>query len=498
MIAAEPGHTRERTVIARVSSPGESCADNESAAETKYPLTPAQYFLWSLLGREDTYDWFRRFGVLNVGAARIVGGDLDLGRFEAALGTVLTANPTFCARLHKDGGIPVQTFPPRLPPLEVIEAGFPSSASGALHELIASLLAPPYDYWDGSSLCRTVLIRLSDDVAVFVLGHSHMIADGFSLSLLFDELAAAYNGTAGADAWDNRRSQFLAHLRWLQSPERVAQAKALTEKWEGWLKGVPPGGVTFPLQRPRPSGADLSLQMTNARYRSSVASTLLEELGQRAIRMRVTPFSVVASAVLHVLGRLSGCAHPVVTTVDLGRWKSGMRSMCGFFAFPLPISIEIRHEEPVIAASRRVFHVLDAIARQPSAPWQIASDFPGLPPIQSFRFAHVNINFRPKGSMRPEPVRMHSHEPSHLAAGAIELARLPALEAETSGVHASVPHDYSLNVQTFKGMDVATWDFNSRIADECEVQRIDRAVWKVVAATMNAPQESIGSILADI
>src|SRR5262245_37073298 len=214
----------------------------ERAAATRtYPLSIAQRRLWFL------HELSLHDPTLNIPAVvRLVGG-LDVGALEAALGGLVARHEVLRSSFVLAGGGPVQVVGP------VVSVGLAVvDVSGLavgdrwveVERLAREEALRPFGLGVGS-LLRASLVRVAPREHVLLLTVHHLVADGWSMGIVTDELGVLYEGFAGG------RESSLAALpvqygdfavwqrRWLESGVLEPQLVY----WRDRLAGVSPLGL---------------------------------------------------------------------------------------------------------------------------------------------------------------------------------------------------------------------------------------------------------------
>ncbi|MBV9775316.1 MAG: amino acid adenylation domain-containing protein, partial [Gemmatimonadetes bacterium] len=189
-------------------------------------------------------------------------------------------------------------------------------------------------------LMRVALLRVADDAWELVWSYHHLLLDGWSISLLLQEVFALYEARLGHRVpVPARRRPFRDYVAWLlrQDPSR---AEAF---WRGVLEGFP---------RPTPLGVDRGEAReedgfgTAERHLSAAATEALHAFAQRH---RVTPNTLVQGAWGLLLSRYSGEEDVVFGAAVSGRPPelAGMDEMVGLFINTLPVRVRVEGEARV-------------------------------------------------------------------------------------------------------------------------------------------------------
>ncbi len=110
----------------------------------------------------------------------------------------------------------------------------------------------PFDLADGP-LLRTSLLRLGEEDHLLLLTVHHIVADGWSMRLLVQELAEAYEAFAAGQepALPDLPIQYADYAAWQRLSFQGNQAERQLAHWKEKLAGVAPA-LDLPTDRPRP------------------------------------------------------------------------------------------------------------------------------------------------------------------------------------------------------------------------------------------------------
>src|SRR6185369_2499392 len=216
-------------------------------AGASLPLSFAQQRLWFLDRLEPGTP------VYNMPGAVDVTGPLAIPALAAALSTVVARHETLRTVYAIERGEPVQRIGSRLPaqPLPVIDlSGLPAALRDAETERQGRREArAPFDLARGP-VCRTLLLRLAGEEHRLLVTLHHIAADGWSLGLFLDELAALL-ADKPLPALAVQYADWAAWQRaWMDEGELAAQLAW----WRERLAGLPV--LDLPADRPRPTVRD--------------------------------------------------------------------------------------------------------------------------------------------------------------------------------------------------------------------------------------------------
>jgi amino acid adenylation domain-containing protein len=293
------------------------------------PLSFAQQRLWFL-------DRLQPGGTAyNMPGAAELTGALDILALAGALSEVVRRHETLRTRFVAHGGTPVQVVDPAFPfhPVLIDLSALGADAREELAgELTRAEAARPFDLARGP-LLRITLVRLAPELHRLLLTLHHTVADGWSLGVLMDELAALYGAfTAGRPSpLDELPVQYADFVVWQRGWLTGEVLDRQLAWWQEQLAGAP-ATLDLPADRPRPTMRTITRTQRGGMVRSWLPPVLADGVRDLARRRGSTPFLVLLSAFQTFLGRLSGQEDLLVGSVVAGRTRSEIEGLIGFFA----------------------------------------------------------------------------------------------------------------------------------------------------------------------
>jgi amino acid adenylation domain-containing protein len=229
----------------------------------------------------------------------------------------------------------------------------------------------PFDLSEGP-LLRTRLVRFAADDALLLVTLHHIVCDGWSTKLFFDELRRAYQSLVDGARPDlgPPALQYVDYTRWQAEWSAGPASTGLVDYWTGHLAGVPPV-LEMPTDHPRP------VQM--AMRGSVVRFTWPYSLDEFCRTEQVTPFMVLLAVWNVLLYRYSGQDDLVVGTAVANRNRVELDSAVGFYVNTLALRTRIDPHAGFRALLRQVYDMtLDAQAHQ-DLPFDVVVDALRLP-----------------------------------------------------------------------------------------------------------------------
>ncbi len=312
------------------------------------PLSFPQTQLWlvdRLAPGGSAYNIARAFdarGALDVAA--LAGSLEEIVRRHEVLRTTFTGLPD---------GQPLQVIAARplfaLPVIDLCSLGDRAAAAAA--GLAGAEAARPFDLERGP-VVRTALMRLAPEHHVLLLTLHHIAADGWSMQILYRELATLYaacawRGTERTGAAAPTAAARLAPLSLQYADWAVWQRRSLAGErgerllavWREALAGAPES-LDLPADRPRPPVQSFR----GAMARLALGPGFAQPVHALARRQRATPFMVLLAAWQALLGRLTGQLDLVVGTPVAGRTRSQIEELIGCFVNIVPLRGDLAQE----------------------------------------------------------------------------------------------------------------------------------------------------------
>lgn len=234
----------------------------------------------------------------------------------------------------------------------------------AIQQTLAERAMQPFDIERGP-LLRGFLFRL--DAQTHMLGFvvHHLVSDGWSLHLLFLDIARLYLALAAGQAptpypASVRHADYAA---WLRERAEGEALQADIDFWTGQLTPPPeplalPGDFPAPAQPTREAGNVLI----------EVPDALRAQLRHTARGLDTTLFVLTLSAYAMLLHHVSGQDDLVIAVPVRGRHRADVEDVFGYFANVLPLRIQIQPEATPLSLIRQVQAQVKAAMSHAEAP----------------------------------------------------------------------------------------------------------------------------------
>lgn len=250
---------------------------------------------------------------------------LDLRAFRNALNLLVQRHTDLhTVFLQKDGEPYQKLIDPQPFDLTVLKASSIDDAKGQ----IASLRNQPFDLEKGP-LAKALLLQLSPTSSLFFFMIHHIIADGWSIRIIIEELLKLYTGNINLE---QIRINSIDYCHWQRELFLSEKFKAMESYWLKEL-AAPVPVCEIPGDKTRP--AVFHFEGARKTFRlSRPEQTALTRIGSGA---GGTLFMVLLSSVYTLIYRYTGQTDLIVGSPVSGRSHADLKSLIGFFVNTLAI-----------------------------------------------------------------------------------------------------------------------------------------------------------------
>jgi amino acid adenylation domain-containing protein len=413
-------------------------------------------------------------------------GRLDPGALAGSLSEVVCRHEALRTvfQLPEGEDEPEQRILPARPvPLPLVDLGSLSrEARQAAARHLATLEARrPFELSRGP-LLRPILLRLAGEEHVLLLTLHHVAGDGWSMSVLMNELAALYGaGAAGRPSpLAELPVQYADYAAWQRAWLTGNVLAAQLSFWRAALAGVP-SLLDLPTDRPRPA-----LQTFRGARRAAVLPTGLAEGVRELGRSRgTTGFMVVLAALQILLHRLSGQPVVAVGSPIANRGRGEIEGLIGFFANTLVLAVDLAGEPSFQDLLDRVREVaLGAYAHQDLPFEKLVEELAPERHLAHAPLFQVLLSFQSTGGPMAGPIA------GPLGAQAAGGLTLSPIEADM----AAAKFDLTLAVEERRTALAVGLDYNTDLFDPATAGRLLEQFRALLEAGLAAPQERISAL----
>lgn len=226
--------------------------------------------------------------------------------------------------------------------------------------LLEDEASTPFDLFAGP-LVRAVLLKLSPERHALILTAHHIVLDGWSMNVLFEELGALYSAArTNAEAKLLPAHSLLAQAREEHAARASADGAAVAEFWRSQYTTLPEP-LALPTDRPRPA----LRSHAGTTYRHVFSGDLLAKLRTAAQQSGTTLFVTLLSAYAALLARLTGQSDLVIGVPMAGQREVAGKSFVGHAVNFLPLRVHADSTKSFAALAGEVQgSVYDALDHQ--------------------------------------------------------------------------------------------------------------------------------------
>lgn len=204
-------------------------------------------------------------------------------------------------------------------------------------------------------LLSATLLRLGADTWELVVAVHHLVFDGWSASVLAQDLAVLLGGGEPAPA-----GGFARHLRQDRRDALTGSRAALLEHWTTRLAGVDTD-VELPADRPRPAVRSFA----GAKIEHELDPALLARVEQAARQAGTTTHTFMLAALQILMSRMTGHTDITVLAPVARRDDPGSERSVGAFINVLPLRTDLSGDPDFRTVLRRATEtVVDALSHQ--------------------------------------------------------------------------------------------------------------------------------------
>ncbi|MGB0909142.1 MAG: condensation domain-containing protein [Nitrospirales bacterium] len=328
------------------------------ARNTNIPLSPSQERIWSLTQLMPLTPSYNMHTAFNV------EGALHIPALIKSIEEITERHESLRTTFSTVDGNPVQTIAPNLVlPLSQVDLRTIDETIRDLEiqRLIHLETRAPFDLTKGP-LLRVKLLQADNDRHVLVLTMHHIISDGWSFFVFFNELSTLY------EAIVSHKKPWLAPLQiqyadfsgWHRDWLKSEQYQKHVEYWRAELGNhVTP--LILPLDQPRPNTPTLEA----ASQTLTLPSSILEEWNTLGTHQEISHNIVFLTAFLVVLFKYSGQEDIIICSPVSGRSRDELKPLIGFFNNIVPIRIMLNTDISISELLKNVrIKILDVLEYQ--------------------------------------------------------------------------------------------------------------------------------------
>lgn len=426
-----------------------------------YPLSKAQQRLWfidKMDGASSAY---------NIPCAIRIRGYLNIDSLEKSLQFLFIRHSMLRTDfIEKEGSL-----------FQIIRANIQinftrTSANEAdIHQLVLEEASQPFDL-KKAPLMRSKIISIGSNDYVFLLTLHHIIADGWSLNILIDELLTCYHAFSQYQQPNlpNLSFDYVDYCLWQQ---QYLTSPALQKDTFFWLEQLQdyPAISTFPLDKPRPTRQSF----VGKNFRFLLDRDLTKKLDDLCKDSKVTLYMALLAIYNILLYRYSNQNDIMIGSPIGNRMHQGANKLIGFFANTIILRSKINGND---SFSEYVKSVRDAVLA--------VFDHQNMP------FDHLVEKLRPERSPSYHPLfqvefAFHNTPQSSLQLNGIKIDKIEIEETVSK-------FDISLSFEKVAAQLEGLFEFNTDIFSMLTIQRLAKHYVQLIENILANPQTKLNAL----
>lgn len=388
-----------QTPVSAVSSEDEN-ALLATECEAVSPPKQRLWFLDQLITHRPAY---------HISTARKLSGRLDPRALERALEEVCKRHSILRAVFPSVDGKPIQRLLEQAPAMISLHEATSEEEAMEVAQMEA---LRPFPLATGP-LFRCALIRMGNDTHLLSCVFHHIISDGWSVQLFYDDLGVAYAAALNGQRphWQPIKAVCSGFSAWVN--QRMAKGEFAGEMafWKKQLEGAPLV-LQLPVDRPHPPVRTYEGSVVC----KTVPPQVRQSLEAYSQEQKVTPYAVLAACFQLLLHRLSGRDDLLIGTPVAGRNHPSVQEVLGCFVNTVVLRSKCGEETSFsshLKATRD--SIVDALAHA-ELPFEALVDGMGTardlshPPLIQHLFVLQDADREPFSSstIRSKPVLVHN------------------------------------------------------------------------------------------
>lgn len=292
----------------------------------------------------------------NIAIAVQLTGDLTVTALERSLQALCNRHEALRSSFKRVDGNPIQviahTVAPTLQPLDLQHLGASEQAE-AVHQITTETAQTPFDL-SQAPLLRATLLQLSSESYLLLLTLHHLIFDGRSAVVFFQELTEQYAALIDEQLpclmspSIQPADHALWQRQWLQTGILTPQLDYWTQKLSGSLPIL-----QLPTDHPRPAVQTFR----GARQPFALSSEIMSALKNLAAQENATLFMVLLTAFKTLLYRYTRQTDLLVGSPIANRNRSNLAQSIGFFVNTLVLRSHLSSNSSFRSLLRQVRQV---------------------------------------------------------------------------------------------------------------------------------------------
>jgi len=376
--------------------------DEPAAGTRRVPFTEAQEELWLTTRASEGAALS-----LNEPCAFELRGELNLPVLRRALRKVVERHDALRASVARDGSGFVVHERVEVPSIEEWDLSrlAVGERDAERERIYRADSREPFDL-ARAPLLRVRLLRLAEDHHELLITVQHIVCDGWSISILFHDLARLYSRMVqGRNPQLEPAMQLADFHAWETEQQASDEHRETLKYWQQQFRDVP-APLELPIDAPRPA----TRSYRGNRQTRQIPAEVGIALKAFAVEHKCTLFSVLLAGYVTLLHRLTEAKDLVLGIPSAGQALLGANSLIAHCVHYLPLRIAVQDDESFAALVERVRQDLLRvnehqdftfgtllkslrIGRDASRPTLISADFNLDPAMEGMEFSGLAARY---------------------------------------------------------------------------------------------------------
>ncbi len=288
-----------------------------------YPLSFAQERLWFL------HQMFGGDASDNVPMAFLIKGKLDIKLLESSFNAVISRHDILRCRIIEQENKLIQNLEGQVElSIAVIDLVNKEISDSDLQQMVSQEAIRSFSF-DQLPLMKVVVFRIGPEKQILLINMHHIVSDGASLQLLYQEISQFYEAGINQEAAPELEELNIQYTDYATWQRIVVNEQVLESEYDFWLDHLEgtPEILELPKDYPRPNmqsfkGAKRKVNITGDTYSNL---TKLSKEGECTLFMTLT---AIYQLLIH---RYSGLDDVVIASPISGRYKPELEPLIGIF-----------------------------------------------------------------------------------------------------------------------------------------------------------------------
>ena len=302
--------------------------------ENNIRLSFAQERLWFLEQLESDVTAY------TIRTAIHISGVLDLVALERTLNELIRRHESMRTTVSIENGLPCQVIPSELElnlSLSDLSDVSETEREGEIQRILSTESRRPFDLSNGP-LIRATLLKWREDDHILLFMMHHIISDGWSMGILFEEISDLYRAFREGDVspLPELPIQYADFAHWQRKWFQGEVLENQLAYWKNQLDGIP-AGLEFPTDRPRPTVQSFRGAAHKFKFDTKLTKSLMLLSGKE----EATLFMTLLTTFKILLYRFSGQTDIVVGSPIANRNRRELEGLIGLFVNTLVLRSDI-------------------------------------------------------------------------------------------------------------------------------------------------------------